>query len=348
VSSEVSPVWGRPTRKDVAALAKVSQTTVSRVFGGRDDESISLRAREQVLQAARELGYTPNSAAKALRSGHTGLIGFWMCLEYSRYRGSVLAEIRKLLAQTEFALSVTDVDEDYVWHRSLDRSLRVPVEGIIAFDASTAAKFFAQESGRLAPSLPFVSMGAFWAENRSYVAVDLKTGAEEAVAHLLENGRRRIAYVAPRDTIFVDGGERFEGYRDAMAAAGLPTQTLDIDDLPSARIASLTESLCRCVADGTLPDALLCFYDDMAVDALVALEALGLKPGVDVALVGFNGTEGLERGPCPISTVRQPVEEMCALAFEFLKNQIDDPTTPVQQRVLKPQLIVRESSASRL
>jgi DNA-binding LacI/PurR family transcriptional regulator len=65
VSIDDSPARGRPTRRDVAALAKVSGTTVSRVLGGRADESISAKARDRVLKAARELGYTPNSAAKA-------------------------------------------------------------------------------------------------------------------------------------------------------------------------------------------------------------------------------------------------------------------------------------------
>lgn len=335
----------RPTRKDVANLASVSQTTVSRVLGGRADESISPKAREQVLKAARELGYTPNSAAKALRSGRTGLIGFWMCLEYSLYRSMVLAEMRTLLRQTEFALAVTDVDEDYAWHHSLDRSLRVPVEGVIAFDASTAAKIFAQESDRLAPNLPFVSMGAFWAPERSFVAVDLQAGAEDAVRHLVENGRRKIAYVVPRDTYFVAQGSRYEGYRVAMRETGLEAQTLEIDDLPSARVASLKEAFEACLSAGTMPDGLLCFYDDIATDAIVALKELGLEPGQDVALVGFNGTVGIERGPCPLTTVRQPIEKMCALALEFLRNQIDDPSTPVQQQILRPELIVRESSS---
>ncbi|RYG36186.1 LacI family transcriptional regulator [bacterium] len=335
----------RPTRKDVAALAKVSGTTVSRVLGGRADESISPTARDRVLHAARELGYAPNPAAKALRSGRTGLISFWMCLEFSLYRSRVLAEMRGLLAQSEFALAVTDVDEDYVWHHSFDRALRVPAEGIIAFDASTAGHVFAQNSERLAPNLPFVSMGAFWAESKSYVGVDLKAGAIDATRHLIETGRRNIVYVVPRNTMFVDFGDRYDGYIEAMREAGLPIRTLTVLDTPDQRLASLFETLEACRLDGSLPDALVCFYDDIAVDAVLALERMGLRAGQDVALVGFNGTDGLDRGPCPITTVRQPIERMCALALEYLRAQIDDPSAPIGQTILKPELIVRASSA---
>lgn len=328
----------------MAALAQVSGTTVSRVLGDRLDESISAGARERVLKAARELGYSPNSAAKALRSGRTGLIGFWMTLEYSRYRGSVLAEMRARLAETEFALAVTDVDEDLAWHRSIDRALRVPVEGIIAFDASTASQAFIQQSDRLAPNLPFVSMGAFWIEGKSYVGVDLRAGAEEAVRHLLEKGRRRIAYLVPQGTWFVNAGDRFEGYRDVVKEAGYPVQTIAVSDVPSERTEAIRAALAACIEARSLPDALLCFYDDMAVDAVYAMRSLGLVAGKDIALVGFNGTEGIDREPCPISTVRQPREEMCALALEFLREQIEDRTTPVQHQILKPELIIRESS----
>lgn len=329
----------------MAALAKVSQTTVSRVLGGRADESISERMRDRVLKAARELGYTPNSAAKALRSGRTGLIGFWMCLEYSLYRGRVLGEMRSLLADTEYALAVTDVDEDFAWHHSFDRSLRVPVEGIIAFDASTAAKIFAQEGDRLAPNLPFVSMGAFWAEEKSYVGVDLQWGAQEAVRHLLERGRRRIAYLAPQGTMFVSEGTRYEGYRDAIHEAGFEPWTIAVDDSPSKRVQAIYETLKRCQREGTMPDAMVCFYDDMATDSVYALEMLGLKAGRDVALVGFNGTIGLDRGPCPISTVSQPAQAMCRRALEFLQHQIEDPEAPIEQCMIRPELIIRDSSS---
>lgn len=336
---------GRPTRNDVARLANLSGTTVSRVLSGNPDESVSPQVRERVLKAARELGYTPNSAAQALRSGRTGLIGFWMCLEYSRYRSMVLDEMRRHLAPTDFALAVTDVDEDYQGHHSLARALRVPTDGIIAFDPSVSAEAFADSTDQLAANRPFVSMGAFWSEKRSYVGVDLKAGAEEAMHHLFGTGRHRIAYLAPAGTYFVDGGARYEGYREKMAEAGLPGQTLEVVDRPLERIPSLVQNLRACMANDSLPEALLCFYDDIAVDSVVALMEIGLVPGRDVAVVGFNGNEGLDRAPCPITTVRQPVEKMCALAFEFLKAQMDDPTAPLQKEILKPTLIVRESTA---
>ncbi len=328
----------------MAALANVSGTTVSRVLGGGADASISPRARERVLKAARELGYAPNPTAQALRSGRTGLIGFWMCLGYSRYRAQVLDRMRRTLAATDYVLAVTDVDEDYAWHRSFDRALRVPVEGIIAFDTSTSIEVFGKEGDRLAPNLPYVSMGAYWSETTSYVGVDLRAGAEMAVEHLLAMGRRRIAYVTTEDSNPDVEAGRQAGYEGRMRLAGLEPRTLEVSHLPSHRVESLLALLTSCQEAGELPDALLCMFDDIAVDALDALPRLGLRPGVDVAIVGINGSEGTERGPCPITIVRQPIERMCALAFEYLQRQIDDPTAELGRTVLLPELVVRASS----
>jgi LacI family transcriptional regulator len=336
VSESFCKTDGRPTRRDVAKLAMVSGTTVSRVLGGRPDESVSAKARQKVLDAARQLGYTPNSAAKALRSGQSGLVGLWMCLEYSRFRSEVLAEMRKIFTETEYALVVNDVDHDYAWHRSLDRALRVPAEGIIAFEPMVPDEAYTG----LDVNLPFVSMGAFCVESRSYVRVDLRPGAEEATEHLLQIGRKKIAYVKPRGPAYVTDGERYQGYLSKMTAAGLSPCSIEVGEDPESRVADLRKML----SSPDRPEAVFCYFDDIAIDAVEVLLSLGLRPGRDVAVVGFNGEEGTERGPCPVSSVRQPIEEMCRIAYTFLTNQIEDPTLEPELAVLKPKLVVRQSS----
>jgi LacI family transcriptional regulator len=293
------------------------------------------------LEAVERLGYQPNSAARALMTGRTGLVGFWMCLGYSRYRSLVLDRMRNILGQTELALAVTDVDEEFHWHHSFQRALRVPVDGIIAFDTSASGETFARNHEQLAPSTPFVSMGAYWSEAKSFVGIDLKAGAEEAMDHLLATGRKRIAYAAPMDSDTFGTGPRFEAYKTKMEEAGLPISRIGVRGVS---ISELKEALAPHFQGGTAPEAILCMNDDIAVSASSALHRLGLKVGEDIALVGFDGIEETEYGPCPITTVRQPIEEMCATAWEFLRNQIENPDAPIQQKVLKPQLVIRDSS----
>lgn len=332
---------GKPTRDDVARVANISGATVSRVLSGRTDLSISPETRARVLEAAEKLGYRPNPAARALMTGKSGLVGFWMSLAYSRYRGKVLDRMRYLLGASELALAVTDVDKEYAWDHSFDRALRVPVDGIIAFDNSDSVEAFARDRAQIAPRIPFVAMGAYWSEAQSFVGVDLRAGAHLALAHLLEMGRRQIAYVVPFDSALVNTGPRYEAYCDRLEGEWLPTETIATKGV---NIGDLVEALGARKAAGNFPDALYCMNDDLALSSAYALERLGIRPGYDVAIVGFDGIDEAAYGPCPITTVRQPIEEMCDLAYQFLQARIADPEGPLHQRILIPELVIREST----
>jgi len=333
---------GRPTRNDVAREAKISGATVSRVLSGRDDIPISAETRARVIEAVERLGYRPNPNARALMTGKSGLVGFWMCLQYSRYRSQVLDRMRTLLGHTELAMAVTDIDEEYHWDHCFTRSLRVPVEGIIAFDASDSIEALGHSYDRLAPNTPFVSMGSYWSSAKSYVGTDLKSGAQDAMDHLLQTGRRRISYLAPWNSDLIDKGVRYEAYVERMSAAGLVCDTISAPGVTSALVG---EALEEKMANGRTPDALLCMNDDLALAASVALTRIGVKVGPDIAIVGFDGIAETEDCPCPITTVKQPIDEMCELAFSFLKTQMKDPRAPLQQQILKPTLVIRASTA---
>jgi LacI family transcriptional regulator len=91
-------------------------------------------------------------------------------------------------------------------------------------------------------------------------------------------------------------------------------------------------------------DGIFCHNDDMAFGAHRALYDLGRRIGPDVALVGCDGIEETEYLSPPLTTVVQPIDEMCELAWEFLRNRIENPTAPLQQRHLRPKLVIRASS----
>lgn len=332
---------GRPTRDDVARRANISGATVSRVLSGRPDHAISPHTRAKVLAAAKELGYIPNSAARALTNGKTGIVGFWVSLEYSRYRARVLDHMRTLLRGTDVAMAVSDVDEEYNFLHTFDRALRVPVDGIIAFDNSASVEEFTRGFERLAPSLPFVSMGAYWSELKSYVAVDLRQGADDAMRHLLHLGRKKIAYVAPWTSELLDSGHRFEAYQSAMTQTGLATRTVAIETVSFQHVKVAMDELVR---TKSVPEALLCMNDETAIWSAQVLAGHGVIIGQDVAIVGFDGIEETAACPVPITTVRQPIEEMCREAWRFLQIQMADSSAPPQQVVLVPTLVIREST----
>lgn len=290
------------------------------------------------------LGYIPNSAARALTSGKTGIVGFWVSLEYSRYRAYVLDCMRTLLRGTEFAMAVSDVDEEYNLLHTFDRALRVPVDGIIGFDNSASIEAFTREYDRLAPSTPFVSMGAYWSELKSYVGVNLRRGADNAMQHLLDLGRKQIAYVAPWTSDLIDSGPRHEAYENAMRDAGLASRTVATESVTFRHVKVAMDELVR---TKSVPEALLCMNDETAIWSSQALADQGVKIGKDVAVVGFDGIAETAACPVPITTVKQPIDEMCAKAWTFLQDQMSEPSAAPQQIVLVPELIIRESTIGR-
>ncbi|MDX2065352.1 MAG: LacI family DNA-binding transcriptional regulator [Fimbriimonadaceae bacterium] len=331
----------RPTRDDVARVANISGATVSRVLSGRNDVAVLPETRARVLEAARSLGYLPNTAARALTNGKTGIIGLWTSLAYSRYRAQVLDQMRSLLQGVEVTAAVTDIDEEFHFAHSFERALRVPVDGILAFDTSASVEAFARDVDVLAPNIPFVSMGAYWSEKKSYVGVDLRKGTELAMQHLLSLGRRSIAYLAPASSDLVDSGPRFTGYIEAMESAGLSPETIRAE---SFSYHAIQRELSARHAAKSLPDALLCLNDEAAIAASQILQTLGLVIGQDIAIVGFDGIEETEHASVPITTVRQPYEAMCALAWQFLQTQMSEPNAALSQHTLIPELVIREST----
>lgn len=309
-------------------------------MSGRTDIPISEETRERVLRAARELGYSPSPAASALRTGKTGIVGFWMSLAYSRYRSQVADHMRIALEPSGMVMATIDANADYAQYKTFSRALRLPVDGIIAFDAWGSVEEFTCEADRLGLKTPFVSMGAYWSERKSYVAVDLKAGAELAVEHLIERGRRRIAYIAPGDSGLLTSGARHDGYISKMREVGLPPILIPTD---TVSVAAVERALVAYLREYPAPDALICVSDEFAVEALAALDRIGLKPGKEVALIGYNGIEGIDRLSVPLSTVAQPIEEMCRLAVHFLRAQMEDPKE-IHQTILKPTLIARAST----
>lgn len=327
----------RPTRDDVAREARVSGWTVSQVLNDKRNVTIAPETRSRVLAVAEALGYRPNPSARALVTGRTQIIGMWMCLDYSRYRSYVVHRMQQLLVQSDYGIAITDVEVELSRHRSLSRTVRLAVDGILSFDTPTAGAAFIRDHHP--GDLPFVCMGAFWAEGCSFVGVDLYAGAVEAMHHLLASGRRRIAFLHLGAALPHE--PRYEAYCHVMREAGLEPEFITTPDITLAsarwRVREYLQTLPR-------PDAIFCLNDDLAFGVHRALCDLGLKIGEEIAIVGCDGLEETEYLACPLTTIQQPVDEMCALAWQFLQNHIQDPSAPLQQRILKPELVIREST----
>ncbi|KJY30608.1 LacI family DNA-binding transcriptional regulator [Streptomyces sp. NRRL S-495] len=334
---------GRPTLEQVAARAGVGRGTVSRVING--SSRVSEQAKEAVGRAVAELGYVPDRAARALAGSRTDAVALVVPETEARLfaepyfldiiRG-VSAELGTADKQLLLTLIRTEQErqrfEQYLAAQRVDGVLLVSVHRDDPLpDQVRALGLPVVLNGRRSPQEPV-----------AYVDSDNVGAGRSAVRHLAGRGRCRIATITgPADMDAAHG--RLAGYRQGLAAAGLPADerlvaTGDFTEDGGRR--AMRELLERCPD----VDAVFAASDLMAVGALAVLRARGLDVPGDVALVGVDDSPVARHLDPPLTTVRQPIEEMGRTMAGLLLRQIAGEAAEPSRLVLPTELVVRGSS----
>jgi DNA-binding LacI/PurR family transcriptional regulator len=335
----------RATLGSVAALAGVSRQTVSNVLNSPALVRADTAAR--VKQAIDELGYQPHRAAQQLRTRRSRLLG----LRVERVPGAGVFD-RFLHAVTDAAtardyriLLFTAADDDEEIAQYGDLVGRWALDGFVL----TSTHAGDRRTAHLAEiGVPCVTFGRPWdgSDHHSWVDVDGAAGTRQATRHLIDRGHRRIGFLGWPAGSSV-GDDRCHGWADALAAAGLPGSRPGRcpNDITEGRRAAAA------VLDRTAPTALVCVSDALALGALAELTARGLRPGVDVAVVGFDDTDIAQ--VVGLSSVAQPLAEVAEACARVLLDRIGGDRGPTVRRridradgqvLLVPHLVVRGSS----
>lgn len=330
----------RTSLREVANRAGVSDATVSRILNGVN-VSIAPETRRRVNQVARELGYQPNRAARALTTGYTQTIALWSVNLRSLYSAHMIDYTHQEMALHNYDLMISGIH--YLQDGTLDTSrlMSWPIDGILAVDLPRGRVPGLENS--LIWGKAFVNMGAYVMEGTDYIHLDFTQQAIEAVRHLHTIGCKRIAYLVP------DWFEWFQECNDARLGA-YKTVMEEIGQKPEFIITpnqtrqAVALSLNAHIEKYGAPDGLFCFNDDLAIGALRALRDLGMNIPEDIALVGCDGIEETTYMDPRITTIIQPIPEMCAMAWTMLEQRIRTPSLPVRQVTLQPRLEIRASS----
>lgn len=362
----------RPTLEDVAAAAGVSRSTASRAING--GKRVSPDAQAAVDDAVRRLGFTPNRAARSLVTARADSIALVIGEPDHRVVGdpffaSAVQGLSQALDDTDIQLLLLMAREGRDAERTV-RYLRLGhIDGAVVVSHHRSDVV---ERSLANAALPTVFVGRPWSAGPAdrdatpdepapppsgtidYVDLDNRRGGQLATAHLIERGRRCIGTVAgPAD--MTSALDRVDGWRDALAQAGLPPGPLEHGDFTTAGGAAATA---RLLDDHPGIDALFVASDLMAVGALGVLRARGRRVPDDVALVGFDDVSLAESTDPPLTTVVNPVTEMARTAGRILLERLmppdpDDPRRPAPADdgrrtpvIFPPRLVVRASSGA--
>lgn len=331
----------RPTAWAVARLAGVSQTTVSFVLNNRRDVGIPESTREVVIAAAKQLGYRPNLAARSLVRGKTNAMALWItklsAVVYFAWAESLQHEVRA----HGYELIVSERGgAEFDPHSGYSPAPEWPVDGLFAYGV--------EEYLRDCPIyVPTVVFGPYPVPGYDYVGFSLRNAVVESLQHLVDGGRKRIAFLQGlrTPTEIPVREERYDAYMQVMQDAGLP---INIIRCPHASRAHGYEVMKEYLLHDKSFDALFCHNDDVAIGAMRALKEAGINIPDDVALIGCDGLEETDYHQPRISTISNPFAEIASTAWNFMERRLEDPTTPYQSAVFEARFVKRESSDSSL
>lgn len=327
--------------RDVAERAGVSVGTVSNVLNKPDRVSEAVATR--VHDAIRELGYVRNDAARQLRAGRSSSVGLVVLDARNPFFTDVARGAEDAAAEHGVAVLLGDSDEKPEREAAyLDLFEEQRVRGVLVSPLGDIRERL-QRMRALGTPVVLVDRMAEDA-SLSSVSVDDVAGGRTAVAHLLETGRRRIAFVGgPLGLRQV--ADRLVGAQHAVAA--VPEAQLEVLEGSALSVSEGRRMGEQLVArDPTeRPDAVFTANDLLAVGLLQALVMRGgVRVPDDIALIGFDDIDFASATIVPLSSLRQPSRLIGQTALGILLEEADDPTLAPRQVVFQPELVIRESS----
>lgn len=333
---------GRATIKDVAHLAGVHPSTVSRVLGGDERRAVA-ETRERIFAAAASLGWRPNSAARSLSMGRSYALGMLIPSFANPAYASMIAGAQRAAEESGNVLLATDTSDNEARMRVQIERMADRVDGFVVASAQLASPTVALLEER---RIPFVLLNRRSAGSHVSVIGDDESGVRASVEHLRSLGHDRVAYIAgPKG---IDTTERRVGaYRASMrdSSGPIPKSWVYRGSLAAERLHSGVERI-MLLPEDQRPTALIAVNLVTAAQVLSTLRRLGFAVPEDVSVMGFDDWALAEHLWRPLTTVRMPNDEMGCQAVHELLKLLDGNMVPREIRVpVAPELVVRESTA---
>ena len=334
----------RATSRDVAELAGVSRTTVSFVLNEVQDVHISQETRQRVWEAARQLNYYPNAAARSLASRQAGAIGLILCQSPEHiiadpFLPGFILGLGEAVRENGFHLLIQAAEDVTRPDAYVDLVHTRRIDGVIISGPRSDDQ---QLSRLLEDGFPVVLHGRLDGAEAYCVDVDNVKGALLAVRHLIGLGYRRIALITNAPVQYTASADRHQGYRMAMEGASLPY------DESLVRYAHFTaesgyQAMNQLLTAGLAPEAIFVASDLVAMGAMLALRRRGVNVPQDMALIGFDDVPLAGYVDPPLTTVRLPTYDLGWQTGDLLSRLIRGEPPARKAVLLETELVIRAS-----
>jgi LacI family transcriptional regulator len=329
------------TLNDVARAAGVSRATVSLVC--RNSPLVAVKTRARVERAMVEVGYVYNRAAANLRSSRSNTIGLVIPEIANPLYAEVLAGVEEAVGRHDQQVLVASTNESLDRQEHLlTRMLEMRVDGLIisAATGTTVAMLAAYARS----GVPVVQvLRAVDPTHLDYSGTSNRIGARLATQHVLSLGHRRVAFIGSSVATSVSD-ERRRGYNDALAARGLSADPAAITQCRPT-FGDAADAVRTMLSQPDAPTALVCFNDIIAFGATLALYELGLEPGADVAVIGFDDIEWAQSWRPALTTMAIQPRQIGADAGRLLRERLQAPDAPARVVLSEARLMVRNTCA---
>ena len=331
------------TLRDVAERAQVSIRTVSNVVSGY--AHVSERMRKRVLEVIDELDYRPNPVARTLRTGRTGMLALVVPEIDVPYFSALARDVINAASKFGYRVMVDQTGHDHDRERELltgnDRTMLF--DGILFSPLVTKAELLEMNSPT---RMPLVLLGEHDFDGRyDHVAIDNVRAAHDAVTHLLERGRTRIAAIGTQPLEeYATPQQRTAGYETALREAGLEAEPHYTRAAAHYSRADGYTAAAELLALDPRPDAIFCFSDLLAMGAMRAVFDAGLSVPEDVAIIGIDDIEEGRFARPSLSTVSLDTTFIAERAIARVTSRIETPDLEPEQIVAPHALRIREST----
>jgi LacI family transcriptional regulator len=326
------------TLRDVAKRVGIHPATASRALNASTRHLVSAETATRVTEAAREMGYTPNSIARSLKTSRSMTVGVILPDLTNPLFPPIVRGIEDALLPAGFTALLANTDNDPERARAVVDALRLrQVDGWISAVATLHDPHL-DGSG-----MPMVLLNRQDEEGTPAVVGDDRDGIAQAVAHLVRLGHRRIAYVAGPQALST-GRARHRAYREVMASRRLACGPVLVRFGESFTEVEGARALRSLLDDGVEFTAVLAGNDLMALGCYDALAERGLRCPEDLSVIGFNDMTFADKFAPPLTSVGIPHHEMGRRAAEQLLALLSGDADGPALTVLPAQLVVRSST----